>query len=205
MCNPHLLWFPLTARQFFISHLPSLISHLSSFIWAWRPPAFCVWLAVQNYIKNQCHPENPSIILLSVNSPSFRYFFPSNLRQIAPCTSPPCSVGFRNPTALNISICNAATILVHILHPASFMVVHKPRRQVITIIVLFLLFISQPTIRIRERLFVFLFGSENRPWDSNQVNLSDVWHIEIVFSDNLGPRGSLIHDSESGESRFFDS
>ena len=118
MCNPHLLWFPLTARLLFISHLSILIFHLSSLIFhlSLKAPAFCVWLTVQNYIKNQCHPENPSIILLSVNCPSFRYFFPSNLRQNRPLhIAPPCSVGFCNPTALNISICNAATILVRIL------------------------------------------------------------------------------------------
>ena len=114
----------------FISHLSSFISHLSSFIWA-CPPAFCVWLTVQNYIKNQCHPENPSTILLSVNCPSFRYFFPSTLRQNRPCLyiAPlkTYSVGFCNPTALNISICNAATILVRILRHLWLYISHGDR------------------------------------------------------------------------------
>ena len=201
MCNPYLLWFPLTDRHFsfLIFQFSSFISHLSSELEG--PCLLCLIDGAKLHKKPMPSGKsvnNPTFRQLSVFSILFSVKSPSNRLLLA--HRPPQNLLGR----ILQSNCSEYKHLQCGNYPcsysASFMVVHKPRRQVIVIIVLFSLFISQPTIRIRERLLVFLFGSENHPWDSNQVNFSDVWNIEIDFSDNLGPRGPLIHGSESGKS-----
>ena len=114
-----------------IFHFSSLISHLSSLIFhlSLKPPClFCLIDGAKLHKKPMPSGKsvnNPTFRQLSVFSILFSVKSPSN--RLLLDDDFPCSVGFRNPTALNISICNAATILVHILRHLWLYISHGDR------------------------------------------------------------------------------
>ena len=100
----------------FNSHLSSFISHLSSELEG--PCLLCLIDDAKLHKKPMPSGKsvnNPTFRQLSVFSILFSVKSPSNRLLLVHHPLKTCSVGFCNPTALNTSICNAATILVRIL------------------------------------------------------------------------------------------